>query len=94
MRILTVNAGSTGLKLHVVENGESTRVEELVDAYAVGHRVVHGGERFVQPVAVHERRAGGFRPQLFPYTPRLERLMAFYRRLRHPSRGAPRGWGG
>jgi acetate kinase len=52
VRILTVNAGSTGLKLHVVENGESTRIEELVDADAVGHRVVHGGERFVAPVAI------------------------------------------
>jgi len=52
VRILTVNAGSTGLKLHVVENGESTRVEELVVADAVGHRVVHGGERFVAPVAI------------------------------------------
>jgi acetate kinase len=52
VRILTVNAGSTGLKLHVVENGESTRVEELVAADAVGHRVVHGGERFVEPVAI------------------------------------------
>jgi acetate kinase len=52
VRILTVNAGSTGLKLHVVENGESTRIEELVDADAVGHRVVHGGERFVAPVVV------------------------------------------
>ena len=52
MRILTVNAGSTGLKLHVVEDGESTAVGELVDVDAVGHRVVHGGERFVAPVVV------------------------------------------
>jgi acetate kinase len=52
VRVLTVNAGSTGLKLHVVENGESTRVEELVVADAVGHRVVHGGGRFVEPVTV------------------------------------------
>ena len=52
MRVLTVNAGSTGLKLHVVEDGESMRVDELVDADAVGHRVVHGGDRFVQPVVV------------------------------------------
>jgi acetate kinase len=52
VRILTVNAGSTGLKLHVVDGGESPRVDDLVDADAVGHRVVHGGERFVEPVEV------------------------------------------
>ena len=63
--VLVVNAGSTGLKLHVVpENEESRPVEsiEAVDAgrlAAVAHRVVHGGPRFREPVlldaAVHER---------------------------------------
>jgi acetate kinase len=52
VRILTVNAGSTGLKLHVVEDGESTPVGDLVEADTVGHRVVHGGQRFVEPVVV------------------------------------------
>ena len=55
MRILTVNAGSTGLKLHVVDGGESISVDELVHADAVGHRVVHGGERFVEPVEVTDQ---------------------------------------
>jgi acetate kinase len=53
--ILTVNAGSTSLKLHVVNGEESRPVESLGDAQgvsAVGHRVVHGGTRFVEPVLV------------------------------------------
>jgi acetate kinase len=58
VRVLTVNAGSTGLKLHLVENCESTRVDEPVDADAVGHRVVHGGERFVRPVVVTDEVEG------------------------------------
>ncbi|HET8528676.1 MAG TPA: acetate kinase [Gaiellaceae bacterium] len=43
MRVLVVNAGSTSLKLHLVEGGEAREVDELVDADAVGHRIVHGG---------------------------------------------------
>jgi len=43
VRVLVVNAGSTSLKLHLVEDGRAHEVEELVDADAVGHRIVHGG---------------------------------------------------
>jgi acetate kinase len=43
VRVLVVNAGSTSLKLHLVEDGEATAVDEIVDADAVGHRIVHGG---------------------------------------------------
>jgi acetate kinase len=43
VRVLVVNAGSTSLKLHVVEADEATVVDEIVDADAVGHRIVHGG---------------------------------------------------
>jgi acetate kinase len=53
--ILVVNAGSTSLKLHVVEGETSRPVESIADAgevAAVGHRVVHGGTRFVEPVLV------------------------------------------
>lgn len=53
--VLVVNAGSTSLKLHLVhEDGTAHRVEGLdrVDAAAVGHRIVHGGSRFTQPVVV------------------------------------------
>jgi acetate kinase len=51
-RVLTVNAGSTSLKLAVVEpDGSATSYEALDEALAgpspdaVAHRVVHGGER-------------------------------------------------
>src|SRR5262245_4740287 len=57
MAILTVNAGSTSLKLHVVDGDTSTPVDAIIDARgvpAVGHRVVHGGARFVEPVLVDQ----------------------------------------
>jgi acetate kinase len=57
MSVLTVIAGSTCLKLHVVDGDESRPVESLADAQgvaAVGHRVVHGGARFVEPVLVDD----------------------------------------
>jgi acetate kinase len=56
--ILFVNAGSTSLKLHLVQEDERVEaVEELetVDAAsieAVAHRVVHGGVRFRRPVLI------------------------------------------
>lgn len=43
-----------------------------------------GLREFVQPHVVLGRRAGGFRPQLFPYSAKLEPLFAWYRRLFHP----------
>jgi acetate kinase len=58
--ILVVNAGSTSLKLRLVAEDESvTEVESLdsvpaEDVAAVGHRVVHGGARFREPVLVDE----------------------------------------
>jgi len=54
VRVLAVNAGSTSLKLHLVEAEEATVVEGWVDADAVGHRVVHGGERFRAPVEIDD----------------------------------------
>lgn len=53
--VLVVNAGSTGLKLSVVEGRDGARpVDGLAAAQpevvAVGHRVVHGGERFRDPL--------------------------------------------
>jgi acetate kinase len=52
-----VNAGSTSLKLSVVgDNDESEHVESFAtlpaDVSAVGHRIVHGGDRFREPVVV------------------------------------------
>jgi acetate kinase len=63
--VLVVNAGSTGLKLHVVTENEESRPVQLIEAVdpgrlgAVAHRVVHGGPRLREPVlldaAVRER---------------------------------------
>ncbi len=52
--ILTVNAGSTSLKRHLVEGETSRSVDAYEPAAAVGHRVVHGGRRFVEPVRIDE----------------------------------------
>jgi acetate kinase len=50
MDILVVNAGSTSLKLHLVRGEAAEAVDDFVPADAVGHRVVHGGRRFEEPV--------------------------------------------
>jgi acetate kinase len=58
--VLVVNAGSTSLKLHLVDESESTRSVadfSAVDADtldAVAHRVVHGGPRFRDPVVIDD----------------------------------------
>lgn len=56
--VLVVNAGSTSLKLSVVgADDESRPVESLSSAPpvgAVGHRVVHGGERFSEPTLIDD----------------------------------------
>ena len=55
LAVLVVNAGSTSLKLHVVEGDESHEVDSLEqDVGAVAHRVVHGGARFREPVLIDE----------------------------------------
>jgi acetate kinase len=55
-RILVVNAGSTSMKLSLVdEDGRSEKVGALHEAEgmaAVTHRIVHGGARFRDPVVV------------------------------------------
>ena len=58
-RILVVNAGSTSLKLHVVDaDDRSTEIESLEQAPrgvdGVAHRIVHGGERFYEPVLLDD----------------------------------------
>ena len=52
--MLVVNAGSTSLKLHLVSGDHSRPVDDFVAADAVGHRVVHGGHRFVGPALVDD----------------------------------------
>ena len=55
--ILVVNAGSTSLKLSLVdEAGSAQQIDSLDDAgtnvAAVAHRIVHGGTRFREPVLI------------------------------------------
>ncbi len=58
--VLVVNAGSTSLKLHLVHEDESAEVLADLDAAVgaelagVGHRIVHGGERFRDPVEIDD----------------------------------------
>jgi acetate kinase len=56
--VLVVNAGSTSLKLSVVDAGDASRAVDSIDDAppigAVGHRVVHGGERFVEPTLIDD----------------------------------------
>ncbi|WP_217923473.1 acetate/propionate family kinase [Miltoncostaea oceani] len=57
--VLVVNAGSTGVKLDVVDaGGRSRTLRALADApgglAGVGHRVVHGGGRFTAPVRIDD----------------------------------------
>jgi acyl-CoA reductase-like NAD-dependent aldehyde dehydrogenase len=43
-----------------------------------------GLREFTQPQALQVRSSGGFRPQLFPYSDRLEWILRIYRGLFHP----------
>lgn len=69
--VLTVNAGSTSLKLHLVdESGQSEPLEEIEWAdrrrvEAVAHRVVHGGATFREPVLIDAE----VREQIFELEP-------------------------
>jgi acetate kinase len=60
LNVLVVNAGSTSLKLHLVEGGEASAPVaglEAVDAAGIGavaHRVVHGGESFQEPAVIDD----------------------------------------
>jgi acetate kinase len=89
MDVLVVNAGSTSLKLHLVRGDESRAVDDFVTADAVGHRVVHGGRRFVGPALVDEEveRAIGELSALAPLhnRPALEQI----RRAREALPGVP-----
>ena len=57
--ILVVNAGSTSLKRHLVEGDASRAVDGYEPAEAVGHRVVHGGDRFIQPTLIDDDVVAG-----------------------------------
>jgi acetate kinase len=81
LRILVVNAGSSSIKLRVLDDGDDllaatdlpvehgdvdarelrSALAEMPSADAVGHRVVHGGERFVSPVRIDAEVEAGLR---------------------------------
>ena len=53
MRVLVVNAGSSSLKVDIVEDGEAVEFHDGLPAVApkvdaVGHRIVHGGPDLVR----------------------------------------------
>jgi acetate kinase len=78
VRVLVVNAGSSSLKLSVLDEGDRVlssdnlpsergrfddeAVKRSIEASgpidAVGHRIVHGGTEFVEPVLIDERVVG------------------------------------
>jgi acetate kinase len=68
LAVLTVNAGSTSLKLHLVDGDEARAVDGFEPAEAVGHRVVHGGSRFVAPTPIDDDMIGGIE-ELRPLAP-------------------------
>jgi acetate kinase len=78
VRVLVVNAGSSSLKLSVLDHDRLSgarelsapgaaidpvlvagAVRELGPVDAVGHRIVHGGERYVEPVRICDEVLGG-----------------------------------
>src|SRR5215211_1478171 len=68
-RVLVVNAGSETMKLSVVAEDESSeRVDAFVAADAVGHRIVHGGQRFRAPVVVDDEVVAAL-DELVPLAP-------------------------
>jgi acetate kinase len=72
--VLVVNAGSTSLKLALIDEDEqSEELKRFGDvepgaAAAVGHRVVHGGARFQAPVVIDEEVITAIR-ELTPLAP-------------------------
>lgn len=56
--ILVVNAGSTSLKLSVVDRDDVSQPLDSLEAAprvsGVGHRVVHGGDRFTRPALLDD----------------------------------------
>ncbi|HEU4942468.1 MAG TPA: acetate kinase, partial [Gaiellaceae bacterium] len=42
------------MKRHLVEGGEARAVDDYAAAEAVGHRVVHGGARFIEPTVIDD----------------------------------------
>jgi acetate kinase len=89
--VLVVNAGSTSLKLSTVDEAERSQQVASLDAaphvVAVGHRIVHGGERFGEPTLVDDAVADELRGlvELAPLhmQPALDALAEARRALPH-----------
>ena len=88
MRVLVVNAGSSSLKLSVLDGDDARRAVDTddLDAFvasvdgidAVGHRVVHGGTEFTDAVVVDDdviRRLGALSPLAPLHQPRALQLI-------------------
>jgi acetate kinase len=69
VRVLVVNGGSSSLKLRMLDGDELVAAEDATpeetdvlqqfiercgDVDAIGHRVVHGGERFIEPCPIDD----------------------------------------
>jgi acetate kinase len=59
VRVLVVNAGSSSLKVDLVEDGRAAASygglpDPAPDVDAVGHRIVHGGPDLVEPVVIDD----------------------------------------
>ena len=54
LKVLVVNAGSTSLKLSVVEGEQARAVDDFVPVDAVGHRIVHFGDLAVDAVPLED----------------------------------------
>jgi acetate kinase len=56
--VLVVNAGSTSLKLTIVDSTDQSHpvasLDEVPSVAGVGHRVVHGGDRFTEPTVIDD----------------------------------------
>jgi len=90
-RVLVVNAGSTNLKLSVVDNDDESEDVRSVDRLpsdvdGVAHRVVHGGGSFRGPVViddrVEDRDVGEVRQGLLRLLERAQRRRVVQRRER------------
>jgi acetate kinase len=100
MRVLVLNAGSTSIKAALFdgasrrsldgEGGLDRLGEEIWDGLAaVGHRVVHGGERFVRPTRVTGEVLSELRA-LAPYDPtHLPRQIALIEEIARRRPGLP-----
>lgn len=79
-----LEAGIVTINDAVLPTGHASAPFGGVKASGFGRiKGVHGLREFVQPQAVQARRHRGLRPQCFPYSAPLERLLRWYIRIFH-----------